>query len=103
MATPTTHVHLELPADLIPILDQLGAGRTVDDHVRISLAIGLYTSHSVSLARAAEISHQSLADFIHILQQRQISWTQYDDEALAHDMAFVAEHSRDNDDDVPRR
>ncbi len=103
MATPTTHVHLELPTDLIPILDQLGAGRTVDDHVRISLAIGLYTSHSVSLARAADISHQSLADFIHILQQRQISWTQYDDEALAHDMAFVAEHSRDNDDDVPRR
>ncbi len=103
MATPTTHVHLELPTDLIPILDQLGAGRTVDDHVRISFAIGLYTSHSVSLARAADISHQSLADFIHILQQRQISWTQYDDEALAHDMAFVAEHSRDNDDDVPRR
>jgi len=103
VATPTTHVHLELPADLIPILDQLGAGRTVDDHVRISLAIGLYTSHSVSLARAADIAHQSLADFIHILQQRQISWTQYDDEALAHDVAFVAEHSRDNDDDVPRR
>ena len=102
MATPTTHVHLELPADLIPILDQLGAGRTVDDHVRISLAIGLYTSHSVSLARAADIANQSLADFIHILQQRQISWTQYDDEALAHDVAFVAEHTRD-DDEVLRR
>ena len=102
MAMPTTHVHLELPADLIPILDQLGAGRTVDDHVRISLAIGLYTSHSVSLARAADIAHQSLADFIHILQQRQISWTQYDDEALAHDVAFAAKHARD-DDTRPRR
>ena len=97
-----THFHLELPADLIPILDQLGAGQTIDDRVKISLAIGLYTSHVVSLARAAEIANQSLYDFIHILQQRQISWVQYDNEALAHDVAFVETHARDDRDDPSR-
>lgn len=101
MAMPTTHVHLELPSDLIPILDQLGAGQTVGDHVRISLAIGLYSSHSVSLSRAADIAHQALPDFIHILQHRQISWAQYDDEGLAQDVTFVETHV--HDDDAPRR
>ena len=74
MAVRPSHFHLELPVDLIPILDQLGAGQTIDDRVKISLAIGLYMSHVVSLARAAEIANQSLYDFINVLQQRQISW-----------------------------
>ena len=74
MSVSTASFHLELPADLIPVLDQLDAGSNTDERVKISIAIGLFAGHVVSLARAAEIANQSLYDFIGILKQRQISW-----------------------------
>ncbi len=79
---------IELPSDLIPVLDQLGTGKTTDERVKISIAIGLYTGNLISLARAAEISGMSLGDFIDILRQRNISWVQYGEEELQHDVAF---------------
>ena len=80
---------MELPSDLIPVLDLLGIGQTADERVIISIAIGLYTGHVVSLARAAEIAGQSLNQFIDVLRQRNISWANYGDEDLKDDAAFV--------------
>lgn len=79
---------IELPSELIPVFDQLGMGRTTDERVKIAIAIGLYTGNLVSLARAAEIAGRTLSDFIDILRQRSISWVQYGEEELLHDLAF---------------
>jgi|GEM_PF-558471 len=79
---------IELPSDLIPVLDQLGTGKTTDERVKISIAIGLYTGNVISLARAAEVAGRSLGDFIDILRQRNISWVQYGEEELRHDVVF---------------
>lgn len=89
---PTTF-RIELPAELIPVLDQLGAGKNTDERVKISIAIGLFTGNVVSLARAAELANKSVHEFITILQQRNIAWTQYDEEELTHDVTLVRQHT----------
>ena len=89
MSLNPSKFQVELPSELIPVLDQLGIGQTADERVIISIAIGLYTGHVVSLARAAEIAGQSLNQFIDVLRQRKISWANYGDEDLKDDAAFI--------------
>jgi len=89
MSLHPSKFQVELPSELIPVLDQLGIGKTADEQVIISIAIGLYTGHVVSLARAAEIAGQSLNQFIDVLCQRNISWANYGDEDLKDDAACI--------------
>lgn len=95
MSLNPSKFQIELPSELIPVLDQLGAGKNTDERVKISIAIGLFSGHVVSLARGADIAGKSLSEFIGILQDRSISWVQYDEEELQHDVAFVKENSVD--------
>ena len=70
-------------------------GQTADERVIITIAIGRYTWHVVSLLRAAEIAGKSLRQFIDVLRQRNISWANYEDENLKDDAAFVDKSSTD--------
>lgn len=54
MALNPFKFQVELPSELLPVLDQLGMGQTADERVIISIAIGLYTGHVVLLSLAAE-------------------------------------------------
>lgn len=53
-----------------PFLEQFGSGRDLDELVMISVAIEIYISKNVSLARAAELAQKSLGEFIDILRSQ---------------------------------
>lgn len=74
-----------IPDDIIPLLDDLAHGDSLDENVRISIAISLFVAKSVSLARAAEIAELSLNDFIYILKFKNIPWGEYTDDDIKED------------------
>lgn len=71
--------------DVIPLLDDLAHGDSLDENVRISIAISLFVANSVSLARASEIAKLSLNDFIYTLKLKNIPWSEYTDEDMKED------------------
>ena len=89
MALEQSKVPVNIPDDFVPIVNSLGVGTSLDDRVRLTLAIGLFASRSVSLAQAAQLSGRSLLDFMEILRSRGLHWGEYtelqqsqDDESL---------------------
>lgn len=89
MAMENSKVNISLPADLIPFINELKGGKSIDDKVKISVAIELFTSKIVTLARAADISGYSLADFIDILINRGIYWSEYTEDKFEQDMGTI--------------
>lgn len=80
MALEESKVQVNIPDEFVPIVNSLGVGTTLDDRIRLSLAVGLFASKTVSLAKAAELSGRSLLDFIEILKSRGIAWGEYSEE-----------------------
>jgi len=77
MEVKEPNVSVTIPNELIPLLSDLANGQSVDDNVRISLAISLFVAKSISLARASEIAGLSLNNFICLLQSKGIAWGEY--------------------------
>lgn len=72
--------NIKIYDDIIPIVNMLNAGNTIDEKVNVSIAIGLFAGKMVTLARAAELSNLSLGEFIDILKDREIPWGEYTEE-----------------------
>ncbi len=68
---------VRIPNDIALLLDDLAHGDSLDENVRISIAISLFIAKSVSLAKAAEIAEVSLNDFIYLLKLKDIPWSSY--------------------------
>lgn len=85
VALEESKVQVNIPDEFVPIVDSLGIGTSLDDRVRLSLAVGLFASKVVSLAKAAELSGRSLLDFIEILTSRGIAWGEYTEEQQRQD------------------
>lgn len=71
-------MHIEIPDDL---------GIT-EEQARLDFAVGLYSSRTVSLARAARLAGRSRVDFQRILAKRGIP-VAYDTEDLEDDIATL--------------
>lgn len=85
MALEQSKVQVNIPDDFVPIVNSLGVGVSLDDRVRLSLAIGLFASKAVSLAQAAQLSGWSLLDFMEILRSRGLHWGEYSEEQQSQD------------------
>ncbi|MFT8344002.1 UPF0175 family protein [Clostridium beijerinckii] len=72
--------NIKIYDDIIPIVNMLNAGKTIDEKVNVSIAIGLFAGKMVTLARAAELSNLSLGEFIDVLKDRGIPWGEYTEE-----------------------
>ncbi|UZW16029.1 UPF0175 family protein [Clostridium pasteurianum] len=66
--------------DIIPIVNMLNGGKTIDEKINVSIAIGLFVGKTVTLARAAELSKLSLGEFMDALKDRGIPWGEYTEE-----------------------
>jgi predicted HTH domain antitoxin len=77
------------------LLDDLAHGNSVNDNVRVSIAISLFVSKTVSPARAAEIAELSLNDFIYTLKVKKIPWGEYSDEDIVQDDIAVKDLLRE--------
>ena len=88
-----------IPKEILPLLDDLAHGDSLDENVLISIAISLFVAKSVSLARASEIAELSLNDFIYTLKLKNIPWGEYTDEDLTEDEIalkdLLKEHKND--------
>ncbi|MDD3023567.1 MAG: UPF0175 family protein [Syntrophomonadaceae bacterium] len=91
MVIKESSVSVSIPNELLPLLRDLANGKSVDENVRISLAIGLFVSKTVSLARAGEIAGLSLNDFIFIVKTKNIPWVDYTETDLDRDEMAVQE------------
>ena len=79
MNTQKATFQVNLPEEFLPFLDKL-MGDSIDQKVRLSFAINLFTSKTVTLERAAELSGNSLVDFMNILKEQGIAWGEYTEE-----------------------
>ena len=89
MSSEKVKVDLNLSNDLIPLIEDLGLSKSLDGNIKISIAIALFTSRSVSLARAAEIAEMELADFMTLLKNKNISWNEYTEDEFRLDKIAV--------------
>ena len=76
---------VKLPEEFITILLKTGTGKSIDEKLRLSLAVGFYAEKTVTLEKAAELAGKPLADFIEILQNKGIHWMEYTEEQLNED------------------
>ncbi|EQB86372.1 putative HTH domain antitoxin [Clostridium punense] len=76
--------NIRINDDIIPIVTMLNGGKTLDEKVNVSIAIGLFAGKMVSLARAAELAKLSLGEFVDLLRGMGIPWGEYieDDERM---------------------
>jgi predicted HTH domain antitoxin len=95
MALRHSNIDVHISSDLVPLLDDLAHGNSVNDNVRVSIAISLFVSKTVSLARAAEIAELSLNDFIYTLKVKKIPWGEYSDEDIVQDDIAVKDLLRE--------
>jgi predicted HTH domain antitoxin len=71
-------MHIEIPDDL----------GVTEEQARLDFAVGLYSSHTASLARAARLAGRSRVEFQRILAERGIPLA-YDSEDLDDDIATL--------------
>ncbi|HBI02611.1 MAG TPA: hypothetical protein DDY49_01095 [Paenibacillaceae bacterium] len=88
---------VSIPNEFLPVVSDLKVGKSVEDKVRVSLAIGLFAGKQVTLARAAELAGKSLADFIDILRAYQIPWIEYTEKHVMEDEAAIEELFSENE------
>jgi len=89
MSSEKVKVDLNLSNDLIPLIEDLGLSKSLNDNITISIAIALFTSKSVSLSRAAEIAEMGLADFMTLLKNKNIPWNEYTEDEFRLDEIAV--------------
>lgn len=75
--------------DIIPIVSMLNGGKTIDEKVNVSIAVGLFSGKMVTLARAAELAKISVAEFMDVLKDRGIPWGEYTEEQERMDDATI--------------
>ncbi|QQK78748.1 UPF0175 family protein [Salicibibacter cibi] len=78
-----------IPNDFLPILQFLDHSESLNDKVRVSLAISLFIERAISMERAAELSALSIGGFMQVLQDKEIPWGEYTDEHLKQDQVFI--------------
>lgn len=60
-------------------------GDSINQKVRVAFAINLFAQKTVSLEKAAELSGETLFDFMKILKEQGLPWGEYTEEHLLQD------------------
>ncbi|GHU55271.1 hypothetical protein FACS1894132_11130 [Clostridia bacterium] len=61
----------------------------IKDKLQLSLAVGMFVSHEISLAKAAQLANKSLSEFMGILKAVGISSISYTYEMIDDDLHFA--------------
>lgn len=80
MAGEPSKFQVSLPDDFLPLFDHRQMNVSLEDQVKVTLAVGLFLEKKVTFARAAELAGKSLSDFIDYLSDRGIAWMEYIEE-----------------------
>jgi predicted HTH domain antitoxin len=75
---------LSIPDAFMPFMNFI-QGESLEEKIKVALSVNLYINGSVSLAKAAELSGNSLEGFIKILEQQDIPWGEYNEDMKKQD------------------
>lgn len=78
-------LNVNIKPEFLPFLEAQNYKYSIDEKVNLSLAIFFFTERAVTLARAAELSGKSLAEFVEILTSHNIAWNEFTDDHLRQD------------------
>ena len=73
-----------------PYIYTMADGESVEEKANIFMIIGMFTTKTVSLAKAAELAGKSIWDFVEILKKYGISWGEYTPESSRLDDVALA-------------
>jgi predicted HTH domain antitoxin len=85
---PNTEYKLCLPDEFLPLMNKL-KGETFEKKVQVALSINLFVNKTVSLEKAAQLSGETLNNFIEILKDENIPWMEYTEEDKKQDDKVV--------------
>ena len=86
-------ISMPVPQDILYELDALPIeGRSLEDKLKINLAIGLFVSRDISAAKSAQLAGRSFAEFMNILKSINISVVDYTQEMLSDDLRFIKKY-----------
>lgn len=84
------NISLEIPDDVVFEVKSSPQRETkIKDKLQLSLAIGMFVSQEISLAKAAELAKKNLVEFIDILKERNVPSFFYTEDMLEDDIKFV--------------
>jgi predicted HTH domain antitoxin len=85
-----TNISLTIPDDIVfEVKSMLPKDKSLNALLQLSLAIGMFVSQEISLARAAQLAEKSLDSFISILNERGIPALNYSEDMLEDDLKFA--------------
>jgi predicted HTH domain antitoxin len=83
-------ISILLPEDILSEIESFDVqGQTLEEKLKLNLAIGLFVSKAISLGKASELAGKSLAEFISILNSTKIPVVDYNDEVIEDDLNFI--------------
>jgi predicted HTH domain antitoxin len=84
------NINLEIPEDILFEVKSLPKGETkINDKLQLSLAVGMFVSQEISLAKAAELAKKNLGEFMDILKERELPSFFYTEDMLDDDLKFA--------------
>lgn len=87
---------VQLPIEFLPFIGKIN-GDSMNQKVRIAFAVSLFALKEVSLARATELSGESLNDFMGILKGQGIPWGEQTEEHWRQDERVIMELLKEMD------
>lgn len=84
------NINLAIPDDVLYEVKSLPQKEdTIDDRLQLSLAVGMFVSKELSLAKAAQLAKKPLDEFMDILKGLSIPSITYSQDMLADDLLFA--------------
>ena len=76
---------VSLSNEFMPFIRQVKDGKTTDEKVTLSLAMGMFLSKQATLAKAAELAQRSIWEFVDVLKALGVSWGEYTEDSYSLD------------------
>lgn len=84
------NISLAIPDDIVFEIKSLPKKEnSINDKLQLSLAIGMFVSQEISLAKAAELAKKNLIEFMNILKDLDIPSFSYTEDMLEDDLKFA--------------
>ena len=86
------NISLSIPDDIVfEVKSSPKRGENINDRWQLSLAIGMFVSQEISLAKAAQLAGKDLVEFMNVLKELNIPSFHYTEDMLTDDLKFANE------------
>jgi predicted HTH domain antitoxin len=93
-------INININPGFLSLLANSKTKYSIDEKINLSLAIFLFTERAITLARASELAGLGLGDFINVLSNHNIFWSEYTPEHKEQDdltIKYILKEESNND------